>query len=220
MRRQSLVVNHKKLYRLYSEEGLKVRKKKRKRLAGRRENILPAPTRPNEQWAMDFVHDVLANGRVIRCLNIVDNFTHEALTIEVDFSIPGPRVVRVLEWLAETHGLPKVIVVDNGSEFISKALDSWAYEQKVQLHFIQPGKPTQNGFVESFNGKFRDECLNQHQFQTLEQARDIVGSWVEDFNRVRPHSSLENQTPWEFAQSWLAQNQQTEASPKPAISYL
>jgi putative transposase len=214
MRRSGVIINHKRVERLYREEGLQVRRRKRKRLSGRRENILAAPVRPNQIWSMDFVYDTLAAGRAFRSLTIVDNFTKLSPAIEADFSLPGTRVARVLDWLRETHGLPETIIVDNGTEFVSRALDTWAHENNVALHFIQPGKPNQNCYIESFNGRYRDEFLNQHIFNTLDQARDLIESWRDDYNRQRPHSSLGGLTPHEFTLKWMAENQQPETDPK------
>jgi putative transposase len=220
LRRAGVQINRKRVYRLYREEGLQVRKKPRKRLARRRENILEAPTKPKQIWSMDFVYDTLVSGRAIRCLTVVDNFNKFSPAIEVDFSLPGARVARILDFLKETHGLPEIITVDNGTEFVSKALDSWAYANGVKLHFIQPGKPVQNCYIESFNGKLRDECLNQHQFNTLEEAQDLIEDWRDDYNRARPHSSLNELTPLEFTRQWMAQNPQTEPDREPAKSHL
>jgi putative transposase len=219
LRRSGVVINHKRVERLYREEGLQVRRKKRKRLSGRRENILAFPVRPNQTWSMDFVYDVLANGRAFRSLTIVDNFTKQAPAIEADFSLPGARVARVLDWLKETHGLPETIIVDNGTEFVSKAMDEWAHKNNVALHFIQPGKPNQNCYIESFNGRYRDEFLNQHVFQTLEEAQDLIESWRDDYNRHRPHSSLDGLTPHEFILKWQTEKQKPEADPKAQISH-
>jgi len=148
---------------------------------------------------MDFVHDTLADGRKFRTLNIVDVYTRECRAIEVDTSLGGQRVVRVLERLREEHGVPERIMMDNGPEFTGKAMDAWAYSQKVELDFIRPGKPMENGYVESFNGKFRDECLNSHWFMSMEDARQIIEEWRYDYNEARPHSSLGQLTPSDFA---------------------
>ena len=154
---------------------------------------------------MDFMWDQLADGRSFRTLNIVDNFTRESLAIEVDVSLPGLRVTHVLDQLAETRGLPKSIVMDNGPEFSGRALDAWAYSRGVDLAFIAPGKPTQNGYAESFNGKFRDECLNQHWFISMNDARRKIEDWRQDYNHVRPHSSLGDRPPVEFARTFNRQ---------------
>jgi putative transposase len=148
---------------------------------------------------MDFLHDALANGRKVRTLSIEDAYTREMLAIEVDTSLPALRVVRVLEKLRVTRGLPVRIVIDHGTEFTSKALDQWAYANKVTLHFITPGRPMENGYIESFHGKFREECLNEHWFLTLDDARETIEDWRTDYNQVRPHSALGYRTPEEFA---------------------
>ena len=174
------------------------------RLKVRLREAMAVPSRPNVRWSMDFVAGTLSDGRTFRVLNIVDDYSREAVAVEVGKSIPGSRVVRVLERLARHRGLPTTIVVDNGPEFTSRVLDQWAYDHRVELHFIQPGKPVQNAFVESFNGKFRDEYLNQSWFVSLADACRAIGAWRLDYNRVRPHSSLGELTPEAFAQKGLA----------------
>ena len=201
LQREGWRVNHKAVHRIYVEEGLQVRKRKRKRIGQGERRPLGLPAAPNERWSMDFQHDLLATGQRFRTLNIVDDFTRECPAIAVDTSLPGARVVRVLERLAESCGLPKAIVLDNGPEMRGLALDEWAYRNGVRLAFIAPGKPTQNAFVEAFNGRFRDECLNEHWFRDLEDARRIIEAWRLDYNARRPHSALGYQTPEEFASS-------------------
>jgi putative transposase len=201
LRREGWRVNHKVVHRIYTEEGLQVRKRKRNRIVRGERRPLDRPRAPNERWSMDFQHDLLATGQRFRTLNIVDDFTRRCPAIEVDTSLPGARVVRVLDRLAESCGLPKTIVLDNGPEMRGQALDEWAYRNGVQLAFIQPGKPSQNAFVESFNGRFRDECLNEHWFLDLKDARKIIEAWRLDYNAKRPHSALGYQTPEEFASS-------------------
>ena len=164
------------------------------------------PSRVNELWSMDFMSDRLANGRRFRTLNIVDDLTRVSPAIEVDTSIPGARVVRVLERLEVTHGLPDTIVIDNGPEFTGKVLDAWAHKAGVKLHFIDPGKPMQNCYVESFNGKFRDESLNLNWFSDLADAKKTIEEWRVEYNEVRPHSSLQNATPKAFATRIKEQN--------------
>lgn len=153
---------------------------------------------------MDFMRDTLANGRSFRTLNVVDLFSRECLAIEVDTSLPSARVVRVLDRVADQHGYPEMIMVDNGPEFARQVLDAWTYQRGVHVRFITPGKPIENAHVESFNGKFRDECLNQHWFLNLDDARGTIEAWREDYNTIRPHSALGNQVPRTFVQ------QQTE----------
>jgi putative transposase len=201
LRREGWRVNHKAVHRIYVEEGLQVRKRKRKRISQGERRPMLIPEAANDRWSMDFQHDVLATGQRFRTLNIVDDFSRECPAIEVDTSLPGVRVVRVLERLGESRGLPREIVVDNGPEMIGKALDEWAYRNGVRLHFIDPGKPVQNAFIESFNGKFRDECLNENWFLDLADAREIIEAWRIDYNTGRPHSALDYATPEEFASS-------------------
>lgn len=201
LRREGIEVNHKKVQRLYREESLSIRRKKRKRVAQVPREPKPAPTRVNERWSMDFMQDTLVTGRCFRTLNVVDDLSREALAIEVAQSIPGAYVVRVLERLVAERGAPDLIVMDNGPEFTSRALDAWAYENGVRLHFIRPGKPIENCFVESFNGKFRDECLSEHWFVDLRNARQVIEAWRRDYNEVRPHSALGNLSPREYAES-------------------
>lgn len=199
LRREGHGVNHKRVHRLYREEGLMVRRRKRKRIATGKRVQLAVPTRRNERWSMDFVGDTLADGRTFRTLNIVDDCTRESPGMVVDFSLPGERVVRELDRIVADWGKPVMIVTDNGPEFAGRAMDAWAYRNGVTLHFIRPGKPVENAFVESFNGKFRDECLNQHWFDGLREAREMIEAWRADYNERRPHSSLGNVPPAEFA---------------------
>lgn len=201
LRREGWMINHKRTERLYREEGLALRRKRhRKRAAGVRVTLSP-PTQPNERWAMDFLHDRLANRRPFRVLTMVDEYSRESPAMVADTSLPGARVVEVLERLAESRGLPRTLRIDNGPEFAGSALDAWAYRRGIQLRFIDPGKPTQNGYVESFNGRVRDECLNEHWFTTLEEAQRLIEAWRQDYNTVRPHSSLGHLTPAEFVKS-------------------
>ena len=160
--------------------------------------LLAAPVPEERDRTMDFLHDALATGRKLRTLSIEDAYTREMLAIEVDTSLPALRVVRVLERLRQQAGLPERIVVDHGTEFTSKTLDQRAYQHKVKLHFITRGRPMENGYIESFHGKFREECLNEHWFLTLDDARETIEDWRLDYNQVRPHSSLGYRTPEEF----------------------
>lgn len=191
--------NWKLTYRLYREEGLHVQRRRRKRRAARIREPRPATEAANQRWSMDFVSDAFSSGRRFRALTIVDDHTRECPAIEVDTSLPATRVIEVLERLRASRGLPQQIVVDNGPEFRSRMLDQWAYARGVQLVFIEPGKPVQNAFVESFNGTFRFECLDAHWFRNPTDARGIVETWRRDYNEVRPHSSLGGRTPAEFA---------------------
>ncbi len=195
LRREGWPVNHKRVERLYREEGPGIRvKRRRKRVSGPR--VLPPPAqRPQERWSIDFLTDSLADGRRFRALTIVDNVSRMSPAIEVGRSLTGERVVAVLERLKRTVGTPERIAVDNGPEFISKVLDAWAYRNGVRLEFSRPGKPTDNAFAESFNGRFRDECLDQHWFASLEEARRIVEDWRVEYNTERPHRALGQQTP-------------------------
>jgi putative transposase len=197
--REGVKANHKRVHRVYREAGLQVRRRERKRLTRRERVPLPAPSRARERWSMDFMADTLSDGRTFRTLNIVDDFTRECVAIEVDRSLPGARVVRVLERLRSTTGLPATIVVDNGPEFAGRTLDAWAYANHVELRFIRPGKPIENAYVESFNGKCRDECLNEHWFVSLADAKALIEAWRIDYNTVRPHSALKGCTPEQFA---------------------
>lgn len=199
LRREGIAANHKTVYRLYQAAGLTVRKRRRRKGVAVDREPLELPSTPNEVWSMDFVMDALHDGRRLKVLTIVDDYTKEAVDIVVDRSIPGAYVVRILDQAARFRGLPKAIRTDQGPEFTGKALDQWAYENGVQLKLIQPGKPTQNAFIESFNGRFRDECLNEHWFSSLAHARAEVTKWRQDYNEARPHSALEYLTPSEFA---------------------
>jgi putative transposase len=169
-------VNRKRVYRLYREEGLAMQRKRHKRFRAEARVPLALPTRANEMWTMDYTHDQMAGGRKFRTLNLMDGYTREALRIEPDTSLPGLRVVRILELLRERRGTPAAIQVDNGTEFTSRIVDQWAYQNQVALHFIERDKPTQSAFIESFNGKFRDECLNQNWFVDLQHAREVIES--------------------------------------------
>jgi putative transposase len=199
LRREGFLVGLRRVRRLYRLEGLAVRRRKRKRVAVHMRCPIVLPARANERWSMDFVHDQVADGRRFRTLNIVDDFTRECLAIEVGTSLPSIHVTRVLDGLAAERGLPRSIVVDNGTEFTSVTFDQWAHRHGVHIRFIEPGKPVQNAYAESFNGRFRDECLNQEWFPTLAEARSTIEVWRRDYNAVRPHSSLQNLSPSQFA---------------------
>jgi len=199
LQREGWRANHKRVWRVYQAERLQVRRRTRKQTAKWRGEKPAVAQRRNQRWSIDFMSDQLANGRRIRLLNVVDDYTRECLAVEVDTSLGGDRVARVLDRISQLHGLPERLVSDNGPEFCSRALDAWAYQRGVQQQFIEPGKPVQNAYVESFNGKFRDECLNEHWFLGLDHVRQVVEAWRCDYNQYRPHSSLGNQTPQEFA---------------------
>jgi putative transposase len=199
--REGTAVNHKRVYRLYREEGLAMRIRRRRRIRWSGVATNPAASRPNERWSMDFVSDCVSTGKVIRMLTIVDDCTRECPAIEVDTSLGGLRVRRVLDRIASERGLPEAIVLDNGPEFRGRALGAWSAERGVRLEFIQPGKPVQNAYAESFNGRLRDECLNANWFTSLSDARRKIESWRQDYNQQRPHSSLDYVPPAEFAKT-------------------
>ncbi|HBI6868961.1 TPA: IS3 family transposase [Enterobacter cancerogenus] len=202
LRREGLHVSHKRVYRIYHLNGLSVkRRRRRKGLATERFPLL-RPDAPNLAWSMDFVMDAQANGRRIKCLTCVDDFTKECLTITAAFGISGVQVTRILDSIALFRGYPATKRTDQGPEFTCRALDQWAFEHGVEIRLIQPGKPTQNGFIESFNGRSRDECLNEHWFSDILHARETINDWRQDYNECRPHSSLDYQTPAEFATDW------------------
>ena len=198
--REGWQVNHKRVYRLYVEEKLGLRRKRGRKRSGVRQP-LPEPVAANQVWSVDFMTDALSSGRRFRTLNIVDDYTRECLAIEVDTSLGGTRVVRVLKELQRGRGLPRQIRSDNGPEFVSRVVDQWAYEQGLHWHTIQPGRPMENGYVESFNGRFRDECLNENWFSDLADAREKIAHWKQDYNQERPHSALGYRTPDEFAKN-------------------
>lgn len=200
LRREGWHVNAKRIYRLYREEGLIVRTKQRRKMARRRPVPIGFAVRPNQCWSMDFVSDKLADGRSFRILTVVDQFTRECVGLEADRSMTGMNVVQALERAKQERGsLPESITVDNGSEFCSRALEAWAMGHEVQLCFIRPGRPVENGFIESFNGRLRDECLNVEWFSTLDDARQKLAQFREHYNQQRPHSALADRTPAAFA---------------------
>jgi putative transposase len=195
--------NHKRIARVYRDLGLQVgrRKNGRRKIRSRRFMFI-APTRPNELWAMDFVSDSFANSRKFRVLTVKDLFTHEAILLHVDRSIGGDAVARELSRIGKVRGLPKAIICDNGTEYTSKAMDQWSFANKVDLNFIQPGKPIQNAFIESFNGKLRRECLEQNWFDNLDEAKEIIEAWRIEYNTDRPTKPLGMKTPDEFARQF------------------
>jgi len=199
LQREGWKVNHKRVYRLYREDGLALRKKvPRRRVACQKRELKPTATERNECWSMDFVSDQLFDGRRMRILVIVDNYTRESLILEASQRIRGIEVVKTLESITRTTGFPKRIKVDNGPEFISKDFDRWAYWNHVELDFSRPGKPTDNALVEAFNSRFRQECLNEHWFLSLEDAQQKIEKWRIDYNTIRPHSSLGYKSPKEY----------------------
>jgi putative transposase len=199
LRREGWEVNAKRIYRLYTEEGLIVRTQKRRERAQRQRVPSGQATRPNQKWSMDFVAQRLADGRWIRVLTVVDQFTRECLLLFADTALSGEKVAVALDAVVGRRGAPQSITVDNGTEFASKAMDLWAYQNNVHLDFIRPGRPVENGYIESFNGRLRDECLNVEVFFTLADARRKLALWHHDYNHHRPHSALADRTPAEFA---------------------
>ena len=200
MQREGWLINHKKVQRIYGEEGLNLRSKKPKRHKSTKQRSEPIETTQiNQCWSMDFISDSLFDGRRFRALAVVDIFSRECLNIYPASGIRGADVVEVMDHLKSVRGLPNTIKVDNGPEFISKDLDKWAYENNVKLDFSRPGKPTDNAIIESFNRSFRDECLNIHWFLSMEDSREKIENWRLDYNNFRPHSSLNNMTPEEYA---------------------
>ena len=204
LRREGWKVNKKRVRRIYDEERLSLRLKRRKKRASAVRVPLPKPTAPNQVWSMDFIWDRLRSGRWLKMLVIIDDFTREVLAIEVGFGINGLQVAQVLERLIEERGMVVALRSDNGPEFAGNAMDGWAYSKGIKLDFIRPGKPNDNAFVESFNDKFRDECLNENQFLTLPEAQTTIEFWRRDFNEQRPHGSLNGLTPREFAEGHTA----------------
>ena len=203
LRREFGAVNHKRVERIYAEEALQLpRRPKRRRRGVSRPLPRVEAVAPRQRGSMDFMHDVLADGRRFRLFNLVDDFSRRCLTIQVDTSLNGQRVSRILEALRLADRLPGTIVCDNGPEFTSKAMLKWSLDRGIKLDFIEPGKPTQNAFIESFNGKFRQECLRQHWFRSLSEVREVVEAWRLDYNHVRPHSSLEYRTPMEVVRQY------------------
>jgi putative transposase len=207
IRREGWRVNHKRVERLYREEGLSLRRRRRRKRLSHLRVVRQAPTAANQAWALDFVHDRLLDGRGFRALTVLDEWSRESLAIEVEVSLTGERVTRVLERVGSGRGLPTVIQTDNGPEFTGRVLDQWVYERGVKLQFIEPGKPIQNAFIESFNSRLREECLNEHVFISLDDPRSKIERWRIEYNRERPHSSLGHLTPEEFA----AKNQGSSA---------
>ena len=191
--------NHKRIRRIYRELGLNLRVKRKKRLPSRNPQPLTQPKRPNQSWSLDFMSDSFAGGRPFRTLNILDDFNREVVWIEVDTSLPAERVIRVLETAAIGRGLPEQIRMDNGPELISRALPGWAAEKGVRLVHIQPGKPSQNAYIERFNRTFREDILDAYIFHTLEEVRELAESWIEQYNAIRPHEALQGLSPYQFA---------------------
>ena len=200
LERKGIFMNHKKLRRIYAEEKLQVRRRGgRKRALGPRKPMV-LPDRPNQRWSLDFVNDAFTDGRRFRILAVIDDYTRENLTLVADTSLSGLRVSRELDQVIAERGMPTTIVSDNGTEFTSMAILQWVQGNGIDWHYIAPGKPQQNGFIESFNGKLRDECLNETLFSSIAEARETLKEWKDDYNQHRPHSALGNLTPQEFAE--------------------
>ena len=212
LRREGWMVNPKRIYRLYTEDGLAVRTKARKKIARRARVPIQRATRPNEKWSMDFVTARLLDGRV---LTVVDQFTRECVLLLADSSLTGHKVALALSQAVVERGAPQSITVDNGTEFVSKAMDVWAYQHGVQLDFIRPGRPVENSYIESFNGRLRDECLNVEVFFTIVDVREKLERWRDDYNQVRPHSALNDRSPQAFANTW-ASSAASASTPWPA----
>ncbi len=202
LRREGWKVNHKRVHRLYRLEGLQVRMRMRRRKSlSLHRGPAPRPTALSERWSMDFVHDQLADGRAFRVLTVVDNWSRESVLLEAGFRLSGESVAQALSRVSAARPLPRSITVDHGTEFTSKALDQWAWENGIQLDFTRPGKPTDNGLCESFNGRLRDECLNVNEFESIDQARQKIEAWRIDYNEQRPHGALGHLTPSEYAKA-------------------
>lgn len=201
LRQAGEIVNHKRVDRLYAEAGLQVRRRKRKKIPMSDRQPLERPQAANQMWSMDFVFDRTAEGRSIKSLTVVDDATHEAVAIVPERAMGGQQLVRILDRLAVTRGLPKAIRTDNGKEFCGRAMLSWAHERGVRLFLIEPGKPNQNAYIESFNGRFRDECLNEHWFTSLQHAKVVIDAWRREYNEERPKKSLGGLTPAAYAKT-------------------
>jgi len=214
LEREGEHINHKRLFRVYREAGLSVKRNRRKKVV-RIGLARPVLTEPNQEWSLDFVSDALANGRSVRVLSIVDNFTRECLALEVDTSFSSPRVTRVLDGVIAERGKPQALRMDNGPELTSRHFLAWCLEEKITTNYIQPGKPVQNGHIESFNGRFRDECLNPNWFHNLFEARGRIANWRDDYNGSRPHSSLDYRTPNDFAAQWQRPSSSLIPIPQP-----
>jgi putative transposase len=215
LEREGFEANHKRVHRLYQKAGLAVRRRRKRDRVAVERKPLQIPSGPNHTWSMDFVFDALANGKPIKCLTVVDDCTKEAVEIAVARRINGQGVADILEAACRFRGYPATIRTDQGPEFTGKSLDQWAHANGITLQLTQPGKPTQNAYIESFNGKFRDECLNEHWFVSLDQAKAEIALWRRDYNEVRPHSSLDQQTPAAFAETL---REQGLLSPNPSPS--
>jgi putative transposase len=212
LRREGWKVNAKRIYRLYGLKGLTMRTTPRRKLASRARVPQPGPTRPNERWSMDFVSARLANGRWFRTLTVLDVYTRESLALVADRSLTGVKVAVALSQVLQHRPAPVAITVDNGTEFVSRAMDVWAYAHNVRLDFIRPGRPVENAFIESFNGRLRDECLNSHVFASVAEAQTVLDTWRDDYNAVRPHSALQDRTPAAVGALWVESREGCEST--------
>jgi len=212
LRREGIVANHKRVYRIYRSLALQLRPRRKRGVRYVRGNVIPAVTRPGERWSIDFVHDRLANGRAFRAFTAIDDFSNECIALEIDFSFSGSRVAQIFDRIAGTRALPATIKADNGSELTSGKLLEWAGKNDVDLHFIEPGKPNQNATIESFNGRLRDELLNEHAFPTIFHARSAAETWRIDYNECRPQKALGKMTPVEFLKSLTQPNSLLQAA--------
>jgi putative transposase len=212
LQREGWKINHKRVYRIYCQEGLSLRLKRAKKRVSVARVSSPPANAPNERWSMDFMADALADGRRFRVLTLVDNFSRVSPALEVDFSLSGEKVVAVLDRLAAAGSKPNILHVDNGPEFISKVLDAWAYKNGVHLEFSRPGKPTDNPFIESFNGKLRTECLEQNWFASLREAKETLEAHRKEYNTQRPHTALQYQTPAQYLENWQTKQEQTHVN--------
>ena len=213
LKKEGIKTNHKKIYRLYKELNLQLRRKKKKISYQRPKNTKKSAEKPNQTWSMDFLSDSISTGRRIRILSVIDAYSRECLALEVDTSLSGERVCRVLEKICKEKGYPETIITDNGPEFRSKQFSKWLNHNKINWHPIEPGKPYQNGYIESFNGKFREECLNRHWFKNLKEARKLIEEWRKTYNEIRPHSSLNYMSPKEFLLEYCEDFLATPSSP-------
>lgn len=204
MRNKGYSWNHKRVYRVYRELEMNLRIKPKRRVPSRNPEPLSVPDEPNQCWSMDFMSDSLTNGASFRTLNVIDDFNREVLHIEADISLPAERVIRALGMAIEQYGYPRRIRVDNGPEFISRALEQWAQDREISIEFIKPGKPTQNAYVERFNRSFREEVLDVYAFSDLDEVREKATWWMWIYNRERPHKALAGKTPWQARRQWYA----------------
>jgi putative transposase len=200
LRREGWAVGRRRVHRLYCLEGLQLRMRRRRRkVISLHRGPTPAPTAAHQYWAMDFVYDQLVSGKPFRVLTVIDKWSRESILLEADFSLNGRCLIEAFERLGPQHPLPRAITVDNGTEFTCKVVDEWTYNHGIHLDFIRPGRPTENGMIESFNGRLRDECLNVHAFESIEDARQKLEAWRNGYNQHRPHGSLGHLTPSEYA---------------------